>query len=45
LGILNEETWSGIASLLDDKPNFPKWPPVVSNKQVLFIIANSEMGF
>jgi len=35
----------GIASLPDYKSTFPKWPSVVNNNQVLFIIANSGVGF
>jgi cyclin-dependent kinase 2 len=45
LGTPTEETWPGVASLPDYKSTFPKWPSVVNNNQVLFIIANSGVGF
>lgn len=36
LGTPTKETWPGVTSLPDYKSTFPKWPPVVSNKQVPF---------
>ena len=40
LGTPNEETWPAVASLLDYRSTFPKWPSVVSHERVPFIIAN-----